>query len=374
MTQPFDQTQPERPAEPAAFSKTIRAPRFLRIGIVIGAAAIVLVSAALTFGASPEPSTGGAPQPNASAGPGGRDRDFRHGGQDFGFGLGPLAPFGGPDGGGPGIAGRGPGRPGDRIGRGAITVTAIDGSSLSLKTEDGWTRTIVVTGATKLTKGGQTIALGDIEVGDTIRFQQTRGSDGSFSITAVEVVVPRVAGEVTAVTADGFTIKARNGTTWTVTVDGSTTYRLGAAAGSKADVTVGSAVGVAGTQGSGNSIKALTVVVQPARAVGKVTAKTADTITIDRVGGGSVTIHVNGSTTFRVRGKDAAGLSDIAVGSVVGAAGKQRADGSLDATVVQAAPKGVGRWFNGKMPKDGSKDRQGPAASPDGSAAPASVG
>ncbi|MFL5680345.1 MAG: DUF5666 domain-containing protein [Chloroflexota bacterium] len=375
MTEPFEPAQPERPAEPAAFSKTIRAPRFLRVGIVVAAAAVVLVSAALTFGASPDPSTGGTPQPNASGGPGGRDRDFRHGGQDFGFGLGPLAPFGGPDGGVPGIAGPGPRRLGDGVGRRDISVTAVVGSNLSLKTEDGWTRTITVTGTTKLTKGGQTIALGDIEVGDTIRFQQTRGSDGSFTITAVEVVVPRVAGEVTAVTADGFTIKARNGTTWTVTVDGSTTYRMGAAAGSKADVTVGATVGVAGTQGSGNSIKALTVVVQPARAVGKVTAKTTDTITIDRLGGGSVTIHVNGSTTYRVPGDTSPSLSDIAVGSVVGAAGKQRSDGSLDATVVQAAPKGVSRWFGGKMPKDGTKNGgAGAPAGPDGSAAPASFG
>src|SRR3954470_12837452 len=182
MTDPFEPAQPEPPAEPTAFSKTIGAPRFLRAGIVVGAAFVVLISAALTFGASPEPSEGGTPQPNASGDPGGRG-DFRRGGQDFGFG--PLAPFGGPDGGVPGIAGRGPGRLGDGVGRGSITVTAIDGSNLSLKTEDGWTRTVAVTGTTKLTKGGQTIALADIEPGDTIRFQQTRGSDGSFSITAI---------------------------------------------------------------------------------------------------------------------------------------------------------------------------------------------
>src|SRR3954453_2365556 len=142
MIDPLEPAQPEPAPGPAAFSKTIRAPRFLRVGIVVGAAAVVLISAALTLGASPEPSTGGAPQPNASADPAGRGRDFRGGGQDFGFG--PLAPFGGPDGGMPGMAGRGAGRQGDGIGRGAITVTAKDGSNLSLRTEDGWTRTITV--------------------------------------------------------------------------------------------------------------------------------------------------------------------------------------------------------------------------------------
>src|SRR4051812_49147081 len=109
MTDPFEPVQPERQpqptAEPSAFSRTIRAPRFLRAGIVVSATAVVLVSAALTLGASPDPSTGGTPQPNASTTPGGRDRDFRGGGQDFGFGR--IAPFGGPGAGVPGSGGRG---------------------------------------------------------------------------------------------------------------------------------------------------------------------------------------------------------------------------------------------------------------------------
>src|SRR5215210_408450 len=372
MTDPFDRTRPDSPAEQATFTRTIGAPRFMRVGIVVGAAAVLLVSAALTFGASPDPSAGANPQPGASGDPGPGAHGFR--GDRGGFGFGPLAPFGGPDAGGPGFAGRGRGRLGD-IGRGAIKVTSIDGSNVALRTDDGWTRTIAVTGTTKVTKGGQTIALGDVKVGDTIRFQQTRNTDGSFSITAVEVVVPRIVGEVTATSADGFSVKARNGTTWTVTVGASTTYRVGGAAGSKADVTVGSTVGVAGTQGSGNTIDALTVDVQPARAVGKVTAKTSNSITIERVGGGTVTIHVGGSATYRIPGDTSPSLSDIAIGSVVGAAGKQRADGSLDATVIQVAPKGVGRWFGGKMPKDGTKNGADDApASPNASAAPGSVG
>src|SRR3954452_18750043 len=103
MIDPFEPAQPEPAPTPAAFSKTIRAPRFLRVGIVVGAAGVVLISAALTLGASPEPSTGGTTQPNASADPGGRGHDFRDGGEGCRFG--PLGPFVGRPGGGAPTAG-----------------------------------------------------------------------------------------------------------------------------------------------------------------------------------------------------------------------------------------------------------------------------
>jgi hypothetical protein len=258
MTTPIDRMDPPPPppataaaaASPIAFSASLRGSTMLRVGVVLGAALVLLVSAALTFGASPTP-TGGSnagPQtpPGGNGGPRLRDRGF---GGLFGLGGGP------------------------RFGFGNITVTGNDGSNVSLKTADGWTRTIVVTSATKLTKGGNAIAIGDIKAGDRIRFRETRKADGSFSIDAVEVVLPSV--------------------------------------------------------------------------VGKVTAKTADSITVQTVGGGSATIHVSGSTTYRVGGKATAGLGDIAVGDIVGAQGQQRADGSLDARTVRAAPK-PGRWFGGR--------------------------
>jgi hypothetical protein len=240
----------------------------LRVGVVLAAAVVLLVSAALTFGASPAPS-GAAPQasqprPGASGAPRLRDRGL--GGRGFPF------RFGGDRG---------------RFGFGAISVTAIDGSNISLKTDDGWTRTITVTGTTKFSRGGAAIALGDVKVGDKIRFHETRNADASFAIDEVDVVVPSV--------------------------------------------------------------------------VGKVTAKTADTITVENLGGGTATIHVAASTTYRVAGKANATLADIAVGAIVGAQGQQRADGSIDATTVRAAPA-PGRWFGGR---DGAgKPKNAPNATP----------
>ena len=321
-----------QPAE-AAFSATLKGgPTLLRVAVVAAAAMVLLVSAALTFGASPKPSTS-APRSVPEAG--------ANGGPDLGLG------------------GPGPGAPdfrfgprGDRGGFGGITITGISGSNVSLTTDDGWTRTITVTGTTKLTKGGATIALVDLKSGDRIRFRQTRNTDGTFTIQAIEVVLPKVAGTVTSVSADGFTLKTRGNVSWTITVNGSTTYMLGGATGSKADVTVGTVVGVTGTQSTDTSLTATAVRIEVPRVFGKVTAKTADTITVERLGGGTATIHVGGGTTYRLPGKATASLSDIAIGAIIGAEGRQRADGSLDATVVAAGPR-VGKLFGGRDGRSG---------------------
>jgi len=80
-----------------------------------------------------------------------------------------------------------PGNPMTTTGAEAISITGIDGAKLSLRTSDGWTRTIDVSGAT-ITKGGRTIAPADLKVGDQISFRETRGSDGSYKVTAIQVL------------------------------------------------------------------------------------------------------------------------------------------------------------------------------------------
>ena len=137
-------------------------------------------------------------------------------------------------------------------GRGPITIRSIDGSALSLGTEDGWTRTITVTSATAITKGGQTVAVDALKVGDTIRFSQTRNADGTYAITAIVVPTPVAGGEVTAVDATTITVKGKGGATRVITVNGATVYKLGSAAGSKADVKVGVRVAAAGDGQRGN--------------------------------------------------------------------------------------------------------------------------
>ena len=219
-------------------------------------------------------------------------------------------------------------------GRGQITIQSIAGSALSLGTEDGWTRTITVTSSTVITKGGQPVSVDALKVGDEIRFSQTRNPDGTYAVTAIVVQTPVAGGEVTAVDSTTITVKGKGGVTRVITVNNATVYRLGSAAGSKADVEVGVRVAAAGMV-SGDTFTAITVRIQPATIGGIVTGKTGDSITVKRGDGSTAVIHVTSKTTYEHKGKDSATLADVAVGDRVSAAGTLRPDGSIDATSVE---------------------------------------
>jgi hypothetical protein len=196
-----------------------------------------------------------------------------------------------------------------------------------------------VTSATTITKGGQTVAVDALKVGDEIRFSQTRNADGTYAITAIVVPTPVAGGDVTAVDATTITVTGKGGVTRVITVNDATVYKLGSATGSKADVKVGVRVAAQGTV-SGDTFTAITVRIQPAEIGGVVTGKTGDSITVKRGDGSSAVIHVTAKTTYEHKGKDAATLADVAVGDRVSAEGTLRADGSIDATSVEGqAPK-----------------------------------
>ena len=131
----------------------------MRAGMVVGTGLLVALGAAVAMGASPAASgaAGSSAAPTVPADGSGADRR-----------------------GGPGVL---PGGPGADVGRaglgkgngrgfGQVSVTAISGSSVSLATEDGWTRTISTTSATTITRGGAAATLDDLEVGDEIHFRQ----------------------------------------------------------------------------------------------------------------------------------------------------------------------------------------------------------
>ena len=305
---PLDAAAPAAAAPAVSFSDSTGAPSRRRIGLVVaGAILLVVVAAATSMAASPTPSGSAGSSGNAALG-GDPALD------------GPIAFDGGRFG---------------RHGFRDITITAISGNDVTLGTPDGWRRTITITDAMNLTKGGQDIAVGDLKVGDSIRFRQVRNDDGSFTVTDLAVVVPTIRGQASAVTSSGFKVTTRDGSVWTVTVNGSTKYAYGQGDGSLADVKDGTTVVVSGTTTGDNAITALGVRVAP-RAVGTVTAKTADSITIKKRDGSSLTVHVDADTTFRVAGTADAKVSDITVGMAIGVTGRARADGSIDADAVVA--------------------------------------
>lgn len=316
-------------AEHLAFSNRTTGPSRLRIGMVAGAALVLAVGAVATsLAASPAPSlvspAGGASVISPALAPAAILPAVDE--QAAGFDHGRIG---------------GPGAFRD------ITVGAISGSNVTLKTDDVWSRTIAVTSSIELTKGGQAIALSDVAVGDSVRFRQTRNDDGSYTVTAITVVVPSVAGTVSDLSGSGFKVTNRGGSVWTITTDGSTTYRRGAVVGSSADVVNGARVRVEGESTGDNALKALSVHAAAEHTIGMVTAKTATTLAITTRDGKTVTVNVDGDTTYIVNGDETASLADVTVDMIVGVQGTAGSDGSIAADAVVAGPRGSGRGMPG---------------------------
>ena len=239
-----------------SFSSRLPGANPIRLAIVAGVAIVLALSAAITLAASPSPQGGGATQTTPSGSPAPGHLGPATGLGSFGRGFGPTIAAGGIRafgfGGGAGIGGLGA--------VGGVTVASIDGSNLALKTADGWTRTITLTSTTKITRAGQTISVADLKVGDAISFRETKASDGTYSITAISVVLPRVFGQVTATTSDTITIKQFGGTTTTVHVSGSTTLQVfGVTKPTIATFKVGMTITAEGSQAADGSFDALSV-------------------------------------------------------------------------------------------------------------------
>ena len=308
--------------EPRPARRTID---LVRVGAVVIACLALVLSAVVALGASPSPP---APQPAASAKIDAKSRAVDRPQLKL---PGGLRGFGGlfKKGGFIGAAG---------IGYRGITITRIDGSTIELRTDDGWTRTITTTADTKIEKDGVAATVGALKVGDNIALRQKRNDDGTYSILAIVVPVPVVAGTVTAIGADSLTLKTRDGSPRTISLTASTTFKLGRADGKKSDVKVGSVVVASGTEGSGNAFTAKTVRIEVRlnRIGGEVTATTKNSITVKLRDGKTATIKVVTDTKFSVRGDASPALTDIAVGMRVVALGTLNADGSLNASIVKA--------------------------------------
>ena len=246
------------------------------------------------------------------------------------------------------------GRGGMRDGIGnAITIAAIDGTRLALETDNGWTRTIDATGATVI-KDGATVALSTLTVGDRIVFRENRGDDGTFTITAIQLIQPAVAGTVASVSGSTVTVTTRDGSTSNVVLTGSTTFTLAGKAATKDAVVVGARIVARGTPATDGTLTATSVEVAPATSAGTVREKSSSSLTLTTPDGSTVVVTVSSSTTYQISGIDSPTLADVKVGDVVMAAGSRSVDGSLSATVVRSHAAGQfgGPGF-GRMPRGG---------------------
>jgi hypothetical protein len=149
-------------------------------------------------------------------------------------------------------------------------VTAVNGNNLTVTGFDARTYTITVGGDTTYRRAGQSAALADVAVGSLISAEGTLNSDGStLNAQAVMIQLPRVAGRVTAVSGNTVTVQGPDGTTSTVQLTDTTTYRAGPqATASKSSITTGSFIMAEGTLGSDGTLTALHVDVATSFALG----------------------------------------------------------------------------------------------------------
>ena len=335
-------------------------PGAARAGILAGAGVVAVLGAAVALGAA-------SPAPAAEAtGSGSRTTE-----ETTETTVGDVAAWDAPAG-AEGLAGE----PGHRRGGGRfgpIEITAIAGSNLSLQTANGWTRTVAVGSDVEITKGGETIVLGELEVGDEIRLLEMRNDDGTFTLEGIVVVVPSVGGTVTAADADSITVQGRNGLTQEIQTTGETTYRLGTEATTRAEVTVGDRIHAFGETGTDDAFTATAVIVAVPKVAGEVTAVSSGSFTIRLRDGSTWTVTVDADTAYRIRDVDDPGLDDIEVGDAVAVAGTQSGS-TIDAQVVLsggAFGRGPGGFGFGHG-REGFGPRFGPGFGPDeqGSEAP----
>jgi hypothetical protein len=106
-----------------------------------------------------------------------------------------------------------------------VTVAAVNGSTVSLVTKDGWTKDVDTTNVV-ITLDVATKTAADLAVGDTVQVDQTRNANDTYTITGLELVLPQVVGVVGTLGSDSFTVAQMDGTTTTVHVSDTTKWPM----------------------------------------------------------------------------------------------------------------------------------------------------
>ncbi|MBN9389687.1 MAG: hypothetical protein J0I20_16795 [Chloroflexi bacterium] len=267
-----------------------------------------------------------------------------------------------------GFAG-GPGRMGMMGGGPGGTISAISGNTITIKHGDSITTTVTVNDSTVYTEAGKKISLSDLAVGERVNVRTTKASDGTVTVTAIDVVLDRAGGTISAVDSSGLTLTGPNNTTVKVTFGSSVTVQDAGKTLSTSDLKTGDRVEVAGQKNSDGSITTQVVNVIHDHLGGTVTAISGNTITVEVAGRGGFggrpggpgprgnngngsstatpsatpstgsssnsstpvtttrTITVSDSTTY-TKGGQSSQLSAIAVGDRVNAEGTLSSDGN----------------------------------------------
>jgi hypothetical protein len=242
------------------------------------------------------------------------------------------------------------------------TISAVSGNTITLKRGDVVVIQATVNASTVYTKAGKTITLADLVAGDVANVRTTTATDGTISITQVEVVLDRTSGTISAIDATSMTLTKRDNSTIKVSLGSSVSVQDLGKAANLSDLKAGVSVEVAGKLNTDGTFSAQVINVQHDRLGGTVTAISGNTITVTAGGKGqegrgpgkapgntgttpstgstatpaagstapvttTKTITVSGTTTY-LSGGQAIQLSGIAVGDRIEAVGTASTDGN----------------------------------------------
>jgi hypothetical protein len=137
-------------------------------------------------------------------------------------------------------------------------VTAISATSITVTDPSGTASTYDIGTATTVTKNGQSAALADIAVGESVHISVST-ADATLAST-IDIVPAGIGGKVTAINGDVLSISGPNETTGSIVVSSATTYMKGGATASLSDISVGTFVFAQGSYGTSASVVDATTV------------------------------------------------------------------------------------------------------------------
>jgi hypothetical protein len=248
--------------------------------------------------------------------------------------------------GGPGWGKGGPGLRGER---GPLTVASVSGSTITATLPNGTSVTIHTNSNTTYGRASVSVSASAIAKGDTIAVKGQRNSDGSITASHIEIVLPQVAGTVTAISGSTLTLKSERGSaTYIVHIPSSAIIQRAGQTASLSDIHVGDTIAAIGTRNSDKSLNAERVEIVLPHAGGQITKISGADITVKDPFGGMLVIHTNASTKFVTLTKGANGpvqstitLGSLKVGDFIAAEGTKNSDGSLTALTVAMLPAGA---------------------------------
>jgi hypothetical protein len=128
-------------------------------------------------------------------------------------------------------------------------VTALTATSITVTNRAGTAVTYTITPTTTFTEDRAVATVADLAVGDNVRI--TLNSTDLVTAVAIDIELAHVGGKVVSVSGDTIVVSNWKGIDATITVASTTTYSMGGAAATLAQVTVGSFVFAEGMMPAG---------------------------------------------------------------------------------------------------------------------------